>query len=68
MPAVNNMSAPAHKISKFMANKLNDYLNLKYHYNAKDSVTLANDITKLKIDGNYRMITFYIKDLYATYR
>jgi hypothetical protein len=48
-----------------MAKKLNDYLNLKYHYNTKDSTTMANDLTKLKIDGNYRMITFDIKDFYV---
>jgi hypothetical protein len=64
-PVVNNVSASAYKIPKFMANKLNDYLNLKYQYNTKDSTTLANDLTKLKIHGNYRMITFDIMDLYV---
>jgi hypothetical protein len=48
-----------------MANKLNDYLNLKYHYTTKDSTALANDLTKLKTDRNYRMITYDIKDLYV---
>jgi retron-type reverse transcriptase len=38
---------------------------LKCHYNVKDSITLANDLTKLKIDENHRMITFDIKDLYV---
>jgi len=31
-----------------------------------ESTALANDLTKLKIDENYRMITFDIKDLYVT--
>jgi hypothetical protein len=38
---------------------------LKYHSNVKDSITLDNDLTKLKIDKNHRMITFDIKDLYV---
>jgi hypothetical protein len=64
-PVVNNMSAPAYKVSKFMANKLNNYLNLKCHYNVKDSITLASDLTKLKRGKNYKMINFDIKDLYV---
>jgi galactitol-specific phosphotransferase system IIB component len=51
-PVVNNMSAPAYKISKFLVNKLNDHQNLKHRYNVKDSTTLANDLTKLEIDKN----------------
>jgi hypothetical protein len=60
---VNNINAPAYKISKFLVNKLNDHLNLKYHYNVKNSTTLASDLAKLRIDENHRMITFDIKDL-----
>ena len=37
---------------------------MKYHYNVKDSISLANDLTKLKIDENHTMITFDINDLY----
>jgi hypothetical protein len=50
------MNAPAYKISKLVVNKLNNLLNLRNHYNAKDSTTLANDLTKIKLD---------IKDLYV---
>ena len=38
---------------------------MKCHYNVKDSITLANDLTKLKIDENHRMITSDITDLYV---
>jgi hypothetical protein len=65
-PAVNNINTPAYKVSKFLVNKLKDHLNLKYHYNVKDSTTLANDLAKLRIDENHRMITQDIKDLYVT--
>ena len=53
-PVVNNRNAPAYKIAKLLVNKLNN-----------DSTALANDLTKLKIDENHRMITLDIKDLYV---
>jgi len=59
------MNAPEYKISKLLAKKLNEYLNLDYQYNVKVSITLANDLKKLIIDENHRMITFDIKDLYV---
>jgi hypothetical protein len=64
-PVVNNTHAPAYKISKYLTKKLNDYLKLKNLYNVKNSTTFANDLIKLKIHNNYRMITFDIKDLYV---
>jgi hypothetical protein len=62
---VNNLTAPAYKIAKFLAKKLNDYTHLKYQYNVKDSTTLANDLRKLELNDNHRMINFDIKDLYV---
>jgi len=62
---VNDRNAPAYKISKLLANKLNNLLNLRNHYIVKESTALANDLTTLKIDENHRMITFDIKDLYV---
>ena len=64
-PVVNNMNAPAYKISKLLVNRLNNLLNLRNHYNVKDSTALANDLTKIKLDENHRMITIDIKDLYV---
>ena len=49
---VNNRNAPSYKIAKFLVHKLHEHLNLKYQYNVKDSISLANDLTKLKIDEN----------------
>ena len=59
------MNAPTHKISKLLAKKLKGYLNPHYQFNVTDSLTLANNLIKLKIDQNSRMITFDIKDLYV---
>jgi hypothetical protein len=64
-PVVNNIKSPTYKISKLLVNKLNEYLNFGHHYNVKDSVTLAHDLIKLKIDENYRMKIFNIKFLYV---
>jgi hypothetical protein len=62
---LSNMNAPAYKISKLLAKKLNGYLNLEYQFNVTDSLTVANDLREIKIDQNSRMITFDIKDLYV---
>jgi len=59
------MHAPAYKISKYLAKQLNGYLNLEYQFNTIDSSSLANELTKLKLDHNSRMVTFDIKGLYV---
>jgi hypothetical protein len=56
-PVINNKTAPTYKIAKLQAKKLNDYTQLKYQYNVKNSTTLSNDLT------HHRMITFNIRDL-----
>jgi hypothetical protein len=37
---------------------------LNNHYNVTNSTNLVNDLTKLEVHENHRMITFNIKDLY----
>ena len=64
-PVVNNMNAPANKISKLLVNRLNNLLNLRSHCIVNDSTALASDLTKMKLDENHRMITLDIKDLYV---
>ena len=64
-PVVSNRNAPSYKIAKFLVNKVHEHLNLKYQYNVKDFISMANDLTKLKIDENHGMITFDIMDLYV---
>jgi len=59
------MNAPAYNISKLLVNRLNNLLNLRKHYIVKNSTALANDLTKMKLDENHRMITLDIKDLYV---
>jgi hypothetical protein len=64
-PVVNNTNAPTYKIATLLVNKLHEHLHLKYHYSVKDSISLTNDLTNLKINEHHRMITFDIKDLYV---
>jgi hypothetical protein len=64
-PIVNNTNAPTYKIAKFLVKKLHEHLHLKYHYNVKDPISLANDLTKLKINEHHRLITVDIKKLYV---
>jgi hypothetical protein len=64
-PVVNNRNAPTYKISKLLVNRLNNLLNLRKNYIVKDSTALANELTKMRIDENHRMINLDIKDLYV---
>ena len=48
-----------------MTKILNQNISLNNHFNIMNSVNLANDLTKLEIQENHRLITFDIKDLYV---
>jgi len=63
-PVVNNMSASLYIIAKHINKKLNAYLWLNNYYNVKNYISLAEDLTKLKTQTNYKMMTYDIKDLY----
>jgi hypothetical protein len=67
-PVINKTNAPTYKIAKFLVNKLHEHLHLKYHYNVKDSISLANDLTKLKIDKNHKMINLTSRTYTSTSR
>jgi hypothetical protein len=59
------VNKPSYKIVKHINNKLNAYLCLNKYDNIKKSISLAEDLTKLKINENYTMMTYDIKDLYV---
>jgi hypothetical protein len=46
-------------------NKVILVLNLRNHYIDNDSKVIGNDLTKVNLDENKRMITFDIKDLWV---
>jgi hypothetical protein len=64
-PVINNRTAPAYKLAKHLAKIVTQYITLNNHYNVTSSTNLANDLRKLEIHENHRMITFDIKDLYV---
>jgi len=51
----------AKKLNRLLIN----HLHLNNQYKTTNSTTLANDLTKLKINGNHRLLTLDIKDLYV---
>jgi sulfur relay (sulfurtransferase) DsrC/TusE family protein len=59
------MPAQSYKIAKHQVNKLNGYLRLNKQYNVKNTIRLAEDLTKLIINEHHKMLTYDIKDLYV---
>jgi hypothetical protein len=64
-PVINNIKAPSYKIAKHLTNILNRHLHLENQYNVKDSITLAENLTKITINENHKIVTYDIKDLYV---
>jgi hypothetical protein len=64
-PIINNITAPAYKLAKHLTKILNQNSNLNNQYNLTNSTNHANDLIKLPVHDNYRMITWDIKDLYV---
>jgi hypothetical protein len=64
-PVINNRTAPAYKLAKHLTKILNQHINLNNQYNLTNSTNLANDLIKLPVHDNYRIITFDVKDLYV---
>jgi hypothetical protein len=65
-PVINNMKAPSYKLSKHLVKILKNYITINNCYNITNSVNLANDLTKLKINRNHKLITYDIKDVYVS--
>ena len=62
-PVINYRTATAYKLARYLTKILDYYILLNNHFNVTNSTNLANDLTKLKIHENHRMISFDIKDL-----
>ena len=67
-PAVNNTLDPSYKIVKFINKKLNSLLCLPYTYNTKNSQEIANELERMEIDKQMKVITLDIKDLFLNLR
>jgi len=64
-PVINNTQSPAYKIAKYINKKMHHLINLANNYNAKKSYEKAEELKKIKINENSRIITLNIKDLYV---
>ena len=59
------VKTPAYKGSKYLVNKPKASLNLEYQITTKNSINLSEDLTMLKVNGNYGILTYDFKDLYV---
>jgi len=62
---INNTQAPAYKIVKYINKKVHHLLSLPNNYNTKNSYEISEELNKIKINENSRIITLDIKDLYV---
>jgi hypothetical protein len=64
-PVISNMKGQIYKISKHLLRMLSKHLTFNNHYNVINSTNLANELTKLKMNENHKLVTYDIKDLYV---
>jgi len=64
-PVINNRTAPAYKLAKYLNKILSQHIALHNQYVATNSTSLANDLTRLEILENHCLMTFDIEDLYV---
>ena len=64
-PVINNKQAPSYKTAKFLNKKLCNLIDLPHTYNIKNSQELAEELIKIHINKDKRLITYDIKDLYV---
>ena len=64
-PVINNRTAPAYILARYLTQILDQYISLNNYFNVTNSTNLANDLKKLEIHENHRMISFDVKDLYV---
>jgi len=62
---INNTCAPEHKLAKHINKKIMDWQILPNTYNSKNSLNTAEELIKLNIKPNNRIITLDINDLYT---
>jgi hypothetical protein len=59
---INSIYAPTHKIAKYIHQKLNNFLKLKYEYNIINTIQFAENIRKLKLNRDHKLLTMDIED------
>jgi len=64
-PVVNNKFAPAHKLAKFLNTEIKNWQILPNTYNASNSLTMAEDLIRLNIMPNNKIITLHFNGLHT---
>jgi len=64
-PVINNTQAPSYKPARYVNKRIQDLLKLPYTYNTQNSQEIVEELLKLQIHENIRIITFDVKDMYV---
>jgi hypothetical protein len=64
-PVINNTNAPTHKLAQHIHHKLKESIQLKHEFNVNNTAQFAENLTKLKLNPNHKLLTMDIKDLYV---
>jgi hypothetical protein len=64
-PVINNIHVSTYKIAKHIYQKFKDFINLKYKYNIINTSQFTENISKLKLNPDHKLLTMDIKDLYV---
>ena len=64
-PVINNINAPAYNLAKLLNKQMHILLPLPNTYTVKNSNEIAQEIIKIPINEQTRMITLDIKDMYV---
>jgi hypothetical protein len=64
-PVIDNTQTPSYKIAKFLNTRIKEYINLPNTYTIENSYEIAQELHKIQVKENYKIVTLDIKDLYV---
>jgi hypothetical protein len=62
---MSSIYAPTHKIAKYVHQNIKELINLKCEYNIRNTMQFAENISKMKLGPEHKLLTMGIKDLYV---
>ena len=64
-PVVDKTQAPSYKIAKFFNSRIKEYINVPNTYTVENSHEITQELLKIHITRNHKIVTLDIKDLYV---
>jgi hypothetical protein len=64
-PVINSIYASTHKSAKYIHQKLNYFLKLKHEYNVINTTQFKENLSKLNLNLDHKLLMMDIKDLYV---